>query len=211
MGMNWKTEQEVFWAGEFGDEYADRNSGQHLVASNIAMFGDILKLTQTKINSVLEFGANIGLNLIAIRHLLPNVAMSAVEINPKAVGKLRQLDKVTVYETSILDFMPNESQDLVFTKGVLIHINPDELYVVYDLLYHTAKDYICIAEYYNPTPVSISYRGHSQRLFKRDFAGELMERFPDLGLVGYSFVYRRDSHFPQDDITWFLFKKHHDE
>ena len=63
-----------------------------------------------------------------------------------------------------------------------------------------------ICEYYNPTPVTVPYRGASERLFKRDFAGELMDRF-DLALVDYGFVYHRDSHFPQDDLTWFLLEK----
>jgi spore coat polysaccharide biosynthesis protein SpsF len=44
-------------------------------------------------------------------------------------------------------------------------------------------------------------------LFKRDFASEIMERHPQMQLVDYGFVYRRDPNFPQDDITWFLMKK----
>jgi spore coat polysaccharide biosynthesis protein SpsF len=56
-------------------------------------------------------------------------------------------------------------------------------------------------------PVSVDYRGHAQRLYKRDFAGEMMERYPFLELLDYGFVYRRDRAFPQDDITWFLMEK----
>jgi spore coat polysaccharide biosynthesis protein SpsF len=55
--------------------------------------------------------------------------------------------------------------------------------------------------------VSIPYRGHEDRLFKRDFAGELLSRFGDLRLIDYGFVYHRDPKFPQDDITWFLLEK----
>jgi spore coat polysaccharide biosynthesis protein SpsF len=64
-----------------------------------------------------------------------------------------------------------------------------------------------ICEYYNPSPVAIPYRGHSDRLFKRDFAGEMLEMFADLKLVDYGFAYHRDPAFPQDDITWFLMEK----
>jgi len=78
---------------------------------------------------------------------------------------------------------------------------------VYTRLYNFSDKYICIAEYYNPTPVKISYRGHDNRLFKRDFAGELMNKYPDLELVDYGFHYHKDPVFPQDDITWFLMKK----
>jgi spore coat polysaccharide biosynthesis protein SpsF len=44
-------------------------------------------------------------------------------------------------------------------------------------------------------------------LFKRDFAGEIMERHPQMQLVDYGFSYRRDPNFPQDDITWFLMER----
>lgn len=33
-----KTEQEKFWAGEFGDDYTERNQGYLQLASNIALF-----------------------------------------------------------------------------------------------------------------------------------------------------------------------------
>ena len=38
-------------------------------------------------------------------------------------------------------------------------------------------------------------------------AGEMMDRYPQLRLVDYGFLYRRDPNFPQDDITWFLLAK----
>ena len=71
----------------------------------------------------------------------------------------------------------------------------------------SSKKYILICEYYNPSPTTISYRGHSDRLFKRDFAGEMLDKFSDLKLVDYGFSYHRDNSFPQDDITWFLLQK----
>ena len=37
---------------------------------------------------------------------------------------------------------------------------------------------VLMAEYYNPVPVSVSYRGNEERLFKRDFAGELADVQP---------------------------------
>ena len=63
-----------------------------------------------------------------------------------------------------------------------------------------------INEYFNPTPVSIPYRGHENKLFKRDFAGELIDSY-SLKLVDYGFVYSRDNLYPQDDMTWFLLEK----
>ncbi|OPX94335.1 MAG: hypothetical protein A4E53_00086 [Pelotomaculum sp. PtaB.Bin104] len=201
-----KTEQENFWAGEFGDEYVARNRGASLLASNIAFFAEILHYT-CSVNTVIEFGANIGLNLEAIKHLLPQSELSAIEINQKAVNELRSWGEVKVYPQTILDFSPDYARDFVLIKGVLIHINPESLTRVYDVLYQTSKRYICIAEYYNPMPVEVPYRGHRGKLFKRDFAGEMLDRFKDLILVKYGFCYHRDYNFPQDDITWFLLEK----
>jgi len=89
----------------------------------------------------------------------------------------------------------------------LIHINPEALPKVYDALHRATGKYLLVCEYYNPTPVTIPYRGHGDRLFKRDFCGELLDRHRDLSLRDYGFCYRRDPAFPQDDITWFLMEK----
>lgn len=201
------TEQEDFWAGEFGNAYVDRNKDEGYISSNLSFFSKIISRTET-LNSILELGANVGLNLMALRKLLPNTKLSAVEINEKAALTLKcNVPYVDIYQTSIVDFNSNKSWDFIFTKGVLIHINPDQLPKVYDLLYQKSSRYILIAEYYNQTPIEIIYRGHSGKLFKRDFAGEMLAKFPDLSLVDYGFVYHRDVNFPQDDITWFLLEK----
>lgn len=204
--MQYKTEQEAFWAGDFGHEYVKRNVGSEIVAGNLALFSKVIR-SAGKIESVIEYGPNIGMNLIALKQLLPKAELAGVEINAGAAEKLRELGYVDVHQASILDFAPQNQYDLAFTKGVLIHINPEALTQVYDLLYKSSRKYILVAEYYNPVPVEISYRGHSGKLFKRDFAGEIMERFADLTLVDYGFSYHKDPSFPQDDITWFLLKK----
>lgn len=204
--MSYKTAQEEFWAGEFGNEYTDRNVGLDWIAANIALFSKVLVNT-AEVNSVIEFGANLGLNLRAIANLRPHAELAAVEINASAAEKLREWGKTEVFERSILDFQPTRSYDLALIKGVLIHINPEELPAVYDRLYASTSRYLCTVEYYNPSPVAIPYRGHQDRLFKRDFAGEILDRFPDLRLVDYGFCWHRDPNFPQDDVTWFLMEK----
>lgn len=204
--MTFKTEQENFWATEFGDDYIERNDDLQLVAGNINMFSKILGRT-ISVKSVIEFGSNIGNNLKAIKSLIPDSNLAAIEINQKAVEILKNELDVKVYAQSILDFEPDYKRDFVFIKSVLIHINPDELQNVYEKLYNSSKKYILVAEYYNPSPVTILYRGHSNRLFKRDFAGEMLDKYPDLVLVDYGFSYHRDNNYPQDDITWFLLEK----
>jgi pseudaminic acid biosynthesis-associated methylase len=204
---DYKTEQENFWAGEFGNDYIDRNKSAQLMASNLDYFSSSLKHA-ANINSVMEFGANIGMNLQAIRLLRPDIELSAVEINQEAATALGNLiGKNKTFHESILDFAPKETYDLVLLKGVLIHINPDALDKLYQTIYDSCNKYILFGEYYNPVPVSISYRGHKDRLFKRDFAGDMLDKFNDLKLVDYGFSYRNDPTFPQDDITWFLLQK----
>tara|TARA_B100001093_G_scaffold163236_1_gene155611 strand:- start:7317 stop:7937 length:621 start_codon:yes stop_codon:yes gene_type:complete len=205
--VSYDTEQESFWAGKFGANYIDRNSGENLLASNLNFFSKSLKQIK-KIKSCIELGANIGMNLKALKLLYPGLNIDAVEINQQACLELEKVvGKTHTFNKSIFDFNSNLKYDFVLIKGVLIHINPDRLSDVYKKLYQLSNRYILIAEYYNPSPVAIAYRGHNDRLFKRDFAGEFLNKFPNLNLVDYGFIYHRDQNFPQDDITWFLIEK----
>lgn len=212
MNTSTKTEQEKFWEGDFGDEYTQRKkSHEGYLASNISLFARALKQTE-KIDSVLELGANVGSNLQAINQLLPRAQLEGVEINQNSANQLKKWMKATdinyaCYHGSIFDFDPQKTYDLVLLKTVLIHINPEKLADLYKKIHMLSAKYIIIAEYYNPVPVEVLYRGHKDKLFKRDFCGEMLQAFPDLILVDYGFVYHLDQNFPQDDVNWFLLEK----
>ena len=203
----YKTEQEEFWAGEFGTNYIERNHGDVMIASNLSFFVQALRQAE-KIHSCIELGANIGMNLKALKLLYPNLQAKAIEINANAAKELTGfLGEENVFNGSMFDWQADMQVDLALSKGVLIHINPDLLHIAYQKLYDASSKYILICEYYNPSPVAISYRGHDDRLYKRDFAGDMLDKFDDLTLLDYGFSYRRDPVFPSDDITWFLLKK----
>lgn len=205
--MNFKTEQEAFWAGSFGDEYINRNISDEYLASNLHFFSKAFNQIGRP-NTLIEFGANAGMNLRAIKLLFPHINLFGVEINQTAATELvKHLGENNVFCGSIFDYVPRQKCDVSLIKGVLIHINPDMLHAVYDKLYESSNRYILICEYYNPSPVSINYRGHTDRLFKRDFAGEMLDTYPNLALIDYGFCYKRDTSFPQDDVTWFLLEK----
>ena len=207
MNTEYKTEQEAFWAGQFGNDYIARNQSEQLLAGNLAFFAKVLARTEG-VASILEMGANIGMNLRALSPLMPSAQLHAIEINPQAAEVLRGLPFVdSIYEGSILNYVVEQQFDLVFSKGVLIHLAPEMLPEVYDKMVEASSRYVLIAEYYNPSPAEIPYRGHSNKMFKRDFAGELMDRHPNMKLIDYGFLYRRDVNWPQDDITWFLMEK----
>ena len=206
MTAHYGTEQENFWSGQFGDEYVERNRSGALLAVKTAFFARALARS-SGIHTALELGANIGLNEIALQRLFPEIQMDVVEINEKAANECRKIKNVTVHQGSILEFSMDKTYDLTFTSGVMIHINPEKLPVVYRCLYEHSKKYVLVAEYYNQTPVQVPYRGNTDRLFKRDFAGEMLDMYPNLHLVDYGFIYHRDPSFPSDDATWFLMEK----
>lgn len=206
-----ETDQESFWKSEFASGYILRNNIDDKVCnipSRMNLFKEVFKSTNN-IKSAIEFGSNIGLNILALKELQPSLNLTALEINPKACEALKSIPGIKTINKSILDAAPLTlgKHDITFTCGVLIHINPEKLDKAYNLLYQCSNKYILVAEYYNPTPVMIPYHGKDNVLFKRDFAGDLLDKYPDLTLVSYGFKYRRDNNFPLGDITWFLLSK----
>lgn len=204
--MNYQTEQENFWATDFGNEYVDRNDGEKLIASNVALFSKILR-SAPSVKSTAELGCNIGLNLIALNRINQNLDLQGYEINELAAKTAADQKIANIVNTTITEPLPSQKKfDLTFSKLVLIHINPEKLEAVYENLYNLSNRYIMVCEYYNPFPVVVEYRGHQNRLFKRDFAGELISKYK-LRLVDYGFNYHLDPYFTNDDATWFLMEK----
>ena len=204
--MDFKTEQENFWADEFGDSYSDRNKGEKLIESRCSLYLRALQRAKNA-KSIVEFGCNRGLNLIALNRINEEFDLCGYEINKSAADKASDLGIGAIYcQTLVQKLNISDKYDICLTKGFLIHVNPDDLNIVYDNMYSITNKYILLAEYYNQTPISIEYRGHKDKLFKRDFDGDLIDRF-DMKLIDYGFVYHRDPHYPLDDNTWFLLQK----
>ena len=132
--------QEEFWANEFGDNYIDRNSNKELLASNIVFFSKIFSQQQIKLESILEIGCNIGMNLLAIKEIFPNLHINGIDINERAIELLQKSQKnFNLKCTSINNFETQEKFDLVLTKGVLIHLNPNDLNKTYEKIYNLSK------------------------------------------------------------------------
>ena len=204
---SYETDQERFWAGDFGKNYIERNNGKELLASNINFFSESLRRAND-FKSCIEFGANIGMNIRALKYLYPSVNYNAIEINKDATEILKETIPIeNIFEGSITEFSSKETWDLAIIKGVLIHINPDFLNNTYEKLVKSTKKYLLVAEYYSRNPEVLNYRGFSNKLYKRDFAGEILDSYPDMKLEDYGFKYYKDKNFPQDDISWFLLKK----
>lgn len=198
------------WRGDFGKTYVDRNEvSEQRFAERSAMWQRVLEKVPTPdLTSLVEVGANIGLNLRALGKLT-GARMVALEPNPTARERLRA-DGV-VADSDILDGdataipLADGAVDLAFTCGVLIHVPPDELAAAYREMHRVSRRYVLSIEYFSPRPEALPYRGHQGLLFKRDFGGLWLDSFDDLELVDYGFFWKRVS--GQDDVTWWLFRK----
>jgi len=199
-------QQEKFWLGKFGNKYIKRNFKKNRVSNRKYFFEKILK-NYKSIKSILEFGCNQGLNLKALHLINSKYKLSGIDLNYKAIQKLNKWGRAKSYLSSASKFTSKEKYDLTFCKGLLIHINPKQLNKVYKNLYQYSKKYILIAEYYSPKPTKIKYRGYNNKLFKRDFAREMLKKYKNLTLVEYGFHYEGDKNAPGDNDNWFLLKK----
>ncbi len=200
-------EQELFWAETYGQEYVRKNTSFDQ-ALGVRGWREMLRKAED-IESILECGSNIGGNIAFLNECLPEAKKSVIELNPVAfevVSKSYRLEHA--FNGSILDSdLPRGGFDLVFTRGVLIHIHPDHLAANMERMFEYSRRYVLIAEYFNRTPVMIDYQGERERLFKRDFGKFFLERFA-AQVVDYGFLWGQiyDS-AGFDDITWWLFRK----
>ena len=201
--MRQPTEQETFWAGEFGDAYTARN--EILSEDRAPFFKEVLRAT-SGVESVCELGANKGHNLIALRSIAPSLRAAGVELNPAAFQQLSSIAGITAIHSAIQDFEPQQTFDLVFTCGVLIHLNPDSLPNIYAKMAALARKYVLINEYFNPTPTEIEYRGNSGKLFKRDFAGEFLDSTQGFEPVKWGFLWKRMEK-AWDNSNWTLLSR----
>ena len=202
------------WRGAFGSDYMGRNAASEDTFRQIARAYDRILTTsgiKREIGSVLEVGANIGLKLAGLRRVLgPSVRLSALEPNPEACAQLRAAKGLALAEVLESDGYripaPDDSYDLVFTNGVLIHVPPDRLATVMREICRVSRRYVLCAEYFSRTPTEIPYRGEAGLLWKRDFGRTYLETCPELRPLSYGFLWEHEfSHF--DDINWWMLSK----
>lgn len=205
------SEQSEFWRGRFGQEYAARNDSPQLVENNRAFFEMALLATRhLRPARVIEFGANIGMNIKALKQLeaFQYTEFTAVEVNAEACNRLHELG-VTVHHADMLD--PREpwgsGYDLTLCRGVLIHIHPNNLRDAYAALYNSTRQFLMLVEYFATERRAVEYRGHSGKLWLADYGSEIMDQYPDLTCVDYGFAWKRDPIAPQPDINWWLLER----
>lgn len=201
--MSKLTRQMEEWTGNFGKEYTDRNalSLEEMELSYKDHFG----ITRMEMNSkfigdldrninILEVGSNIGNQLLCLQKAgLKNLYGIELQFYAVELSKTRTKG-INIIQGSAFDVPFKDGFfDLVFTSGLLIHIDPEDVSKVLEEIYRCTKRYIWGFEYYADAYTEIHYRGHADLLWKTNFSKLFLDRFSDLILVSEErFKYREN-------------------
>ncbi|MCC7564553.1 MAG: methyltransferase domain-containing protein [Methanobacterium sp.] len=188
--------QKTEWETRFGREYTQRN--MFTPAELDQLYLDRYGVTRTGMNHefldfldrdimILEVGSNIGNQL----HLLHNMGFKnlyGIEINSHAIEKSNKLNcelPIYVIKGEALNIPFKDSFfDLIYTSGVLIHINPKNIGNVISEIFRCSKRYIWGFEYFQDEGYNeIEYHGQNNMLWKTDFKKLYLENHPELKLI----------------------------
>jgi pseudaminic acid biosynthesis-associated methylase len=209
-----RTKEMEFWSGDFGSEYTDRNSltTEKLDLMYVELYGTPRSVMNGGFLSnlprdirILEVGCNIGNQLRCLQSMgFSN--LYGIELQDYAVEKAKQTSKnINIIQGSIFD-IPFKDQyfDLVFTSGVLIHVSPQDIDKALVEIHRVSNQYIWGFEYYSENYEGISYRGHSDKMWKTNFAKLYQSKFANLFLEKHElFPYLKEHNVDQ----MFLLKK----
>lgn len=203
------------WSGEFGRKYTDRN-----VISVDDLYKKNYGITRTELNKtflsgisrsarILEVGSNIGNQLLTLQKMgFKN--LYGIEPQSHALELSRMRTKgIHMMQGSVFDLPFDDGRfDLVFTSGVLIHINPVDIKEALDEIYRASKKYIWGFEYYSDQYEDIIYRGRRELLWKTNFLKLYQKNFCGLKLIKERYVKYLDKSGNMDSM--FLLKKNGD-
>ncbi|KKM70072.1 hypothetical protein LCGC14_1444360 [marine sediment metagenome] len=215
--MRENSKQSQAWASEFGKEYTDRNNMS--IEEMDTMYEKQYGISRSDMNHqflgymdrnirILEVGSNIGLQLQFLQKAgFKN--LYGIEISPYAVELSKSLTKNVNIIQGYAQDMPFKDNyfDVVFTSGVLIHINPDEVSDIMREMYRCTMFFIWGFEYFSYELQAIKYREAKETtdlLWKADFPKLFRRSFPDLVLIKETrFKYLQDEN---EDVMYLLGK-----
>lgn len=183
------------WAGEFGNDYLKRNQVDW--RKRIAFWATIVHRTGAR--SFFEMGANAGWNLSAIKRAYPDVIVAGNDINTLACEQARMAGLNVVNQLDFNAACPGR-YELVFTAGVLIHIEPEHLDEVMRALIAKSYRWVLAIEYAADVETQVEYRGHTEKCWKRPY-GALYEA------LGLKLVDSGDAGAGFDRCTYWLLER----
>jgi pseudaminic acid biosynthesis-associated methylase len=194
---------EGLWSGDFGDDYVERNRA---ASEGRRPFWEHV-LGSLEVASALEIGCNVGGNLRWLAELLGGENVAGVDVNERALEVVRsEIEGVDARVASARELpFGDDSFDLVFTTGVLIHQSPEELPRVLDEIVRCSRRYVLCGEYRADELEEVPYRGQRGALYKQDYGALYQQRFPQLKLLEEGFLPKSEGVW--DDVTYWVFEQ----
>ncbi|MGF1864668.1 class I SAM-dependent methyltransferase [Enterovibrio norvegicus] len=207
------TAQDKVWSTHHGFRYVTHHLGEDWKLTRIPYWEVILD-NVPECHSILEFGCNIGSNLKAINLINPNYDLSGIEINPFAVDQVRKLPFVKAEEGSIVNHDMGDKYDFVFSRGVLIHINREDLPVVFDNMVKHSRKYIMLFENYNDEDEALDGYGKlvtggesgESYQFWANYPKLFKSQHPDWELISSGVRTEKGRTPVKGDLYWAIFK-----
>jgi SAM-dependent methyltransferase len=163
--MDFSENREKFWKN-IRKHYYTTNTGR--VSRDLIV--DFVK--SNNISSILELGCNSGGNLLAISKSLPDVRLVGLDICERAIEYGREVEKNpadllvgSIYDLSRFD---DDSFDLVFTRGVLLHTNHEKMPIVVKDMLRISNKYVFHMEQHGEPKIR-SYSKKIPHSFSHDF------------------------------------------
>lgn len=187
------TPQMLKWMGSFGKEYTERNA--ITLNDTEELYKKNLGVTRSELNGrflkdieswalILEVGSNIGNQLLCLQNMgFSN--LYGIDIQNYAVELSKKNScGINIIQGSAIDIPFKDAYfDLVFTSGLLIHIDPSDVNKVLTEIHRCSRRYIWGLEYYEEKYTGVPYRGEKNLLWKGNYKQLYLDLFSDLQLV----------------------------
>jgi len=201
-----KTNQTAFWNGDFGKEYTDRNPKNSKELET--MYHELFGVSRIEMNTealkdldrdikILEVGCNVGAQLSTLREM-GFTNLHGIELQGYAVEEANKLNpELNIIQGSGFEIpFEDNSFDLVYTSGVLIHISPNDYNKIMTEMIRCTKKYIWGFEYFAEDLTEIKYRGNNDVLWKCHFRKEFQKYDGSLECIyekQYPYISEKDS------------------
>ena len=217
--MSSVSDQTKKWMSAFGREYTKRNTFS--TAQLDALWKERYGISRSALNHaflsgidpsirILEVGSNVGQQLLVLREMgFEKLYGVELQLHAARLAKTRTKNIEVVQGTVFRIPYADQSFDLVFTSGLLIHINPSEIVAALREIYRCSLHYIWGFEYFAERYTDVNYRGYTNLLWKTNFASLYLSLFKDLELVKETRLTNLGN--PQNLDSMFMLKKSEEE